>query len=150
MSREALSAAIRKYRMPEYDLSCSESTLHAVNEVYALNLDSKALKMMAGFSGGLMSEDLCGALVGGVAALSVLLTDGVAHQSPELKVAVQAYLAKVDNHFGARMCVEIKKTHRDQALGSCNPVIFDNADLLAQVIDSYVDFEKKVKKEEKM
>ena len=130
----AMNEAIRKFRQPEYDLSCSEATLHAANECYELGLDAKALKLMSGFSGGLMTEDLCGAVIGAVAAISALTTEGVAHQSPELKAAVQLYLSRVDEHFGSRNCAQLKKTHRDQLANSCNPVIYKNAELLDEII----------------
>lgn len=132
-----MAEAIRKYREPQYDLSCSESTLYAANEVYNLGLDPKALKMMAGFSGGLMTEDLCGAIAGAMAALSALLTNGVAHQSPELKAAVQEYLKRADQHFCSRNCARLKETHRDQEANSCNPVIFDNAKILDAVVQDF-------------
>lgn len=134
-----MAEAIRKYREPQYDLSCSESTLWAANEVYNLGLEPQALKLMAGFSGGLMTEDLCGAIAGAVAALSALLTNGVAHQSPELKAAVQEYLKRADQHFCSRNCAKLKETHRDQLANSCNPVIFENADILNAVVE---DFQK--------
>jgi C_GCAxxG_C_C family probable redox protein len=132
-----MEEAIRKYREQEYDLSCSEATLHAANAVYGLELDDKSLRMMAGFSGGLMTEDLCGVIAGSVAVLSVLLTNDVAHQSPVLKEAVKTYLEKVDTHFGSRICSQIKKTHRDLKKDSCNPVIFENAKLLDEVVQQY-------------
>ncbi len=133
-----MSDAIAKYRDAQYDLSCSEATLYAANEVYQLGLDEKALHLMAGFSGGLMTEDLCGAIAGAVAALSSLLTNHVAHQSPELKVAVQEYLDRADSHFCSRNCAQLKKTHRDQVANSCNPVIFQNAQLLDEVVQVYI------------
>jgi len=128
---------IHKYREPHYNLSCSEATLSAANEAYKLELDVNALKMMAGFSGGLMTEDLCGVIAGGVATLSVLLTKGVAHDSPELKEAVKLYLDRVDTHFGSRLCSEIKRTHRDLENNTCDPVIFQHAEILDEIVNLY-------------
>lgn len=137
-----MEKAIRTYREPTYDLSCSEATLQAANSVYDLQLDNKAMKLMAGFSGGLMDEDLCGVIVGSIATLSALLTEEVAHQSPELKAAVKDYLKRFDAHFGSRLCSEIKKNHRDTMSNSCNPVIFKNAQLLDQVMQIYGNLKK--------
>lgn len=127
--------AIRKFKKPEYDLSCSEATIHAANEVYQLDLDDKSLKMMAGFSGGLMSEDLCGVISASVAVLSVMFTNQVAHQSPQLKTLITEYLSRVDHAFGSRLCLDIKRDHRDHVLNSCNDVVFKNAGILADVIE---------------
>lgn len=132
-----MEEAIIEYTKPEYDLSCSEATLHAANEAYHLGLEKASFKMMAGFSGGLMSEDLCGVVAGSVAVLSLLLTQDVAHQSPLLKEAVKLYLERVDEHFGSKLCIQIKKTHRDNEKGTCNPVILQNAKLLDQVVQLY-------------
>ncbi len=126
--------SIRKFKQPEYDFSCSEATIQAANEVYQLGLDDKALKMMAGFSGGLMCEDLCGVISASVAVLSVMFTKEVAHQSPQLKTLIKEYLSRVDQAFGSRLCLEIKRDHRDHVLNSCNEVVFKNAGILADII----------------
>lgn len=136
-----MAESIQKYRQPEYDLSCSEATLYAANEAYGLGLDVKSLRLMAGFSGGLMTEDLCGAIAGAVAALSARLTHGVAHQSPALKAAVHDYLSRVDKHFCSRNCGRLKQTHRDTVQNTCNPVIFQNAEILDAVFRA-IDSEK--------
>lgn len=128
--------AIRKFKLPEYDYSCSEATLHAANEAFQMGLEEKSLKMMAGFSGGLMSEDLCGVVSASIAVLSVMFTNEVAHQSPLLKKLVIEYLEKVDSTFGSKICVDIKRDHRDHVLNSCNEVVYKNADILAEVINS--------------
>ncbi|MCK8061423.1 MULTISPECIES: C-GCAxxG-C-C family (seleno)protein [unclassified Fusibacter] len=129
--------SIRKFRQKEFDLSCSEATLYAANESYALQLDEEALKMMAGFSGGIMREDICGVVTGSIAVLSVLFTDGVAHQSPVLKQAVDHYMTSFEAEFGSTSCKVLKGTHRDKVEDSCDPVIFKNAELLNQVIEEY-------------
>jgi C_GCAxxG_C_C family probable redox protein len=137
-----LNDAIRKYRGPNYDLSCSEATIYAANETYQLGLDETALKMMAGFSGGLMREDLCGVIAGGVATLGVLFTDQVAHNSPQLKELVKEYLNCFDNYFDTINCKELKITHRDKINNSCNPVIYKNAEILESVIKKYYNQDK--------
>lgn len=137
-----MEEAIKEYRKPNYDLSCSEATLQAANVAYNLQLDKKAMKLMAGFSGGLMDEHLCGVVAGSIATLSIYLTEEVAHQSPELKVAVNDYLERFDAYFGSRLCSDIKKSHRDNENNSCNPVIFKNAQLLDQVMKTHGHLKK--------
>lgn len=56
------------------DLNCAETVLVAANEVHELNLSNDALRLSAGFGGGVGGmEMLCGALNGGVMALSRLI-----------------------------------------------------------------------------
>lgn len=130
-----MEEAIRKYREPARDLSCSEATFAAAGEAYGFEVDADALASMAGFSGGLMTEDTCGAVCASVAVLGRLFAEGRAHASPRLKEIVKAYLASVDAEFGTRSCALLKKTRRDLEKDSCDPVIFANARLLAETID---------------
>lgn len=48
------------------------------------------MKMMAGFSGGMFIESICGALVGSIAALSKMVCKTKAHDMiPELRPLIQ-------------------------------------------------------------
>ena len=53
------------YKKKKYN--CSETIIHAANDVYSLNLDKDSMKMLAGFGSGLYSGKTCGALIGCVA-----------------------------------------------------------------------------------
>jgi C_GCAxxG_C_C family probable redox protein len=57
----------------EHDLNCAETMLYAANDVYGLELDKKALKMAAGFGGGMYIRSVCGALAGGIMVISRFL-----------------------------------------------------------------------------
>ena len=110
--------------------SCSEVTLRAVNQKYHLGLDEKALQMMAGFSGGMMQEDVCGVVVASVASLSLQYTNESAHESPELKLVLEKYFEAFKQTFESTKCKSIKITHRDHETNSCLPVILKNSDIV--------------------
>jgi C_GCAxxG_C_C family probable redox protein len=68
------------------DLNCAETILHAANEVYGWNLSHDALLLAAGFGGGVGGQEfLCGALLGGVMALSKLFVRDRGHESDLMK-----------------------------------------------------------------
>ncbi|WP_242846087.1 C-GCAxxG-C-C family protein [Clostridium novyi] len=80
---------MKKYRdKSQYDLSCSESMIYAANEAYNLNLDTKTLKALAPFSGGMWTGTTCGAISGSLAVLGIMFTDKTAHNSAHLKSLV--------------------------------------------------------------
>jgi C_GCAxxG_C_C family probable redox protein len=133
---------ILKYREATYDLSCSESTIYAANEAYQLGLNQSSLKMMAGFSGGMMREELCGVVAGGIATLSVLFTEDVAHKSPVLKEIISEYLHTFDLFFKTTNCKQLKLTHRDMDNNTCNPIIFKNVEILESLIKKYYNHDK--------
>jgi C_GCAxxG_C_C family probable redox protein len=54
------------------DLNCSEKILRGANIEYDLGLDDAALKMAAGFGGGMAIEDKCGALTAAIMVLGRL------------------------------------------------------------------------------
>ena len=65
------------YKKKKYN--CSETIIHAANDVYSLNLGKDSMKMLAGFGSGLYSGKTCGALIGCVAVLSKLFIKEKAH-----------------------------------------------------------------------
>lgn len=76
---------IEKYYSKEYDLNCAEAVLYAANETYDLGLDAKALKLAAGFGGGMNINGPCGALTGAVMALGALYIKERAHEGDKIK-----------------------------------------------------------------
>lgn len=98
-----------KYYSPEYDLNCAETLLYAANEAYNLNLPKDALKTMAGFGGGMVIEDVCGALTGAIAALGVLYVEDKAHESEILKTLVPDLIQKFEEKLGTKKLQAIKR-----------------------------------------
>ena len=63
------------YYYQEKKYNCSETIIHAANDVYALNLDKDSMKMLAGFGSGMYSGKTCGALIGCVRHFTENLDD---------------------------------------------------------------------------
>ena len=67
------------------DLNCSETILKAANISYNMKLDKTALKLAAGFGGGMGIESTCGALTGAVMVLSHLFVTERGHESDYIR-----------------------------------------------------------------
>ena len=127
---------ILKYKSPVYDHSCSEAILHAANEKYNLNLDDNCFKMVAPFSGGLLTEDVCGILTASITVLGILFTDKVAHQSPLLKEATVEYIKRFKSELNSTSCFTLKAMYRDEFVG-CRDIIIQGGEILEKVIEKY-------------
>ena len=64
--------------------NCAETTLRAADEAWELHLPEEAFRLMGGFGGGMGVQGVCGAVSGGVAALSHYYVHITGHQSPLL------------------------------------------------------------------
>ena len=73
--------------------NCAETTLRAANEAWEMGMDENAFRLMGGFGGGMGIRNVCGAVSGGVAALSYYYVRGTGHQSPALVSAGKAMSA---------------------------------------------------------
>ena len=51
------------------DLNCAEKILYGANWAYNMKLPAEALKLAAGFGGGMGIESSCGVITGGVMVL---------------------------------------------------------------------------------
>ena len=70
------------------------------------------MKMMAGFSGGMFIESICGALVGSIAALSKMVCKTKAHDMiPELRPLIQKHTRNFKELLSNLDCVYIKPVH---------------------------------------
>lgn len=59
------------------DLNCAEKILYGANWAYNMKLPVEALKLAAGFGGGMGVESSCGVITGGVMVLSSLYVTGM-------------------------------------------------------------------------
>lgn len=95
-----LRETAKKYYL-EQNYNCAESVLRAANEEYGLGLDEGALKLMAGFGGGMGCGGVCGALSGGIAALSKLRVSDRAHTTPGFSGECAGLVAALRKRWGA-------------------------------------------------
>lgn len=115
------------------DLNCAETILYGANEAYKLGLDSDALKMAAGFGGGMAIESVCGALTGAIMVLGRLFVEERAHQSPRLKELIRELLVRYREEMGSIQCDALKESYRTEEK-KCREVIEKAAMVLDEVI----------------
>jgi len=117
------------------DLNCAETILYGANEAYRLGLDKNALKLAAGFGGGMAIESVCGALTGCIMVLGRLFVEDRAHQSPELKEHIKELFRLYGEDMGSIMCDALKDRYRTEEK-KCRDVIEKAARILDKIIET--------------
>lgn len=126
--------AVRHFRDKEkYDYSCSETMVAAASKAYDLNLPPQVLRVMAPFSGGLLTEDVCGILTGGLAVIGLIYTNHVAHDSDQMVAVSKTFISQFKETFAASQCVDLKAVYRDEQAG-CTNLIIQGAAVLEAII----------------
>jgi len=115
------------------DLNCAEKILYGANQVYNLGLDKQALKMSAGFGGGMGIGSVCGALTAAVMVLGMLFVKNNAHESSKIKNLTQELFINYQEAMDNINCEPLKVQHRTDEL-QCTNVIAKAAEILDQII----------------
>lgn len=115
------------------DLNCSEKILRGANIAYKLGLDEEALKLAAGFGGGMAIEDKCGALTAGIMVLGRLFVKNNAHESQKIKELTKELFQKYEAAMGSIDCAPLKKAHRTEEI-KCRNVILKAAEILDEIV----------------
>ncbi|NLK07141.1 MAG: hypothetical protein GX316_00410 [Firmicutes bacterium] len=115
------------------DLNCAEKILYGANEAYGLGLDKEALKMAAGFGGGMTIESVCGALTAAIMVLGKLFIEDRAHESTYIKELTVELFNKYTNAMGDIYCAPLKEKHRTEEL-LCHNVIVEAAKVLDEIV----------------
>lgn len=113
--------------------NCAEKILYGANQVYQLGLDKPALKLVAGFGGGMGIESTCGALTGGIMVLSHLFVKDYAHESTLIKELTQELFNAYHEKMGHLDCKSLKAKYRTPQI-QCAGVIIAAAEALDEVI----------------
>lgn len=124
---------IRGYGETE-DLNCAEKILYGANKVYNLGLDSQALKLSAGFGGGMAIEDKCGALTTAIMVLGRLFVMERAHESSRIKDLAKELFEKYEKEMGYIDCAPLKERYRTEEL-KCKVVITKAAKILDKIVE---------------
>ncbi|CUH95923.1 putative membrane protein [Propionispora sp. 2/2-37] len=132
-----LSELIKQGFGVQEDYNCAEKILYGANQAYQLGLDRKALKLSAGFGGGMAIGSVCGALTASVMVLSHLFVKNNAHASPEIKTLTQELFAEYEKAMGCTDCIPLKEKY-------CLPEVkcLQVIDKAAEILDSIVLREK--------
>ena len=115
------------------DLNCAEKILYGANIAYDLGLDKEALKLVAGFGGGMAIEDKCGALTASIMVLGKLFIKDRAHESGKIKELTRKLFEEYRREMGHINCAPLKKMHRTEEL-KCKNVILKAAELLDRIV----------------
>ncbi|SKC84236.1 C-GCAxxG-C-C family (seleno)protein [Maledivibacter halophilus] len=122
------------------DLNCAEKILYGANEVYKLGLDKEALKLAAGFGGGMAIEGTCGALTGSIMVLSKLFVKNVAHESDRIKKLTTELLNAYESEMGNINCKPLKENYRSPSFG-CHKVILKAAEALDKIVQRELEIQ---------
>jgi C_GCAxxG_C_C family probable redox protein len=128
-----LAELIKKGFGEQEDLNCAEKILQGANTVYNLGLDKEALKLVAGFGGGMAIEDKCGALTASIMVLGKLFVKNNAHESTKIKDLTVELFEEYKKEMGSIDCAPLKEKHRTEEL-KCKNVILKAAEILDRIV----------------
>lgn len=115
----------------DLSLNCAEKILYGSNKVYNLGLEREALKMAAGFGGGMTVESVCGALTGGIMVLGRLFKS---EDKEKLKEIVKEFIEAYRQEMGEIDCTPLKDRYKTEDDG-CHNIIVKAAEILEEIID---------------
>jgi C_GCAxxG_C_C family probable redox protein len=112
---------------------CSESIVVAVGEYLWGDVNDWLRRASTGFSGGIgnTSDELCGALSGGVLLIGALFGRTSVQQSDSKCQQLAArYRDRFAEQFGACRCCDVRRAH-----GSCSVLVERASRLLLDIVD---------------
>lgn len=117
----------------EEDFNCAEKILYGANEAYQLGMTKEAMKLSAGFGGGMGIGSVCGALTAAVMVLSHLYVERCAHEGPRIRELTQELFQEYEKTMGEIHCIPLKERYRTEEY-KCRDVIVRAAEVLDQII----------------
>jgi C_GCAxxG_C_C family probable redox protein len=115
------------------DYNCAETILAGANQVYHLGLNKDALKLAAGFGGGMAIEGDCGALTGAIMVLGKLYVKDQAHESDTIKELTKELFERYRRAMGETDCAPLKTKYRNDEV-KCRLVILKAAEILDEIV----------------
>ncbi|MEN6412044.1 MAG: C-GCAxxG-C-C family (seleno)protein [Veillonellales bacterium] len=128
-----LSELIKEGFGEKEDYNCAEKLLYGANQAYGLHLDPNALKVSAGFGGGMAIENVCGALTASIMVLGILFVKDRAHESSRIKDLTKELFDAYKKEMGDINCAYLKDHHRNEEI-KCRNIIAKAAEILDQII----------------
>ena len=117
----------------QQDFNCAEKILYGANEAYRLGLSKDALKMAAGFGGGMATENVCGALTASIMVLGRMFVRNNAHEGAKIKELTQELLRTYAEAMGEIDCAPLKARYRTEQI-KCRDVILKAAEILDAIV----------------
>lgn len=118
------------------ETNCAESLLKTALKSRNVKVPNACYRMMSGYSGGVSVEGMCGAVLGGVAALSLLLNQGDEESFERSKEAVAEFYQLCEDAYGSVCCHEIKTQWRTEEM-RCFQVVCRIGEALETVLQNY-------------
>ncbi len=115
------------------DYNCAETILAGANQVYHLGLDREALKLAAGFGGGMAIEGDCGALTAAIMVLGRLYVKERAHEGTKIKELTKELFDRYRQEMGETDCAPLKTKYRNEEV-KCRMVILKAAEILDEIV----------------
>lgn len=113
--------------------NCAERILYGANIAYNLGLPKEALKLSAGFGGGMGIQSICGALTASIMVLSHKYVNTVAHESDAYKIMNQKLFNEFLSEMNSIQCTYLKKTYKTEDKG-CTDIIVKAAEILDKLM----------------
>ncbi len=113
--------------------NCSEKILYGANIAYSLGLPKEALKLSAGFGGGMGIQSVCGALTASIMVLSHKYVNTVAHESGSYKIMNQKLFSEFLSEMNSIQCTYLKKAYKTEDKG-CTDIIAKAAVILDKLM----------------
>lgn len=121
------------YYDSKFNLNCAETILYAANDEYSLGLDKKALKLAAGFGGGMAVEGVCGAASGAIMALGCIFVEDRAHESDRIKNLTKEFLGRFNERLCTVDCKELKDMYKTEDK-RCSDMIIVAGEILDDIV----------------
>ncbi|NBG87281.1 C-GCAxxG-C-C family protein [Isachenkonia alkalipeptolytica] len=106
------------------------------NKYYGLNLKKETITTMRGFGGGMHTEELCGALSGGVAVIGVIFSEKKEYDQDKIKEATKEFVEKFSQELTSTNCQEVKNIYREEVY-KCSPVVGKAGEILERTLCKY-------------
>lgn len=116
------------------DLNCAEKILYGANEAYNLGLDKDALKLAAGFGGGMAIGDKCGALTASIMVLGNMFVKERAHESTLIKKLSKELFEEYEKEMGTIDCTPLKVKYATKEV-KCKNIILKAAEILDRIVE---------------
>ncbi|SHO56653.1 C-GCAxxG-C-C family protein [Vibrio quintilis] len=116
-----------------HDLNCAETIVKGANDTYGLGLDDNAIRLAAGFGGGMCVEGACGVVTGITMVLSALYAKERGHTSPEMKEKIKLAIQQFESLYQSTNCHNLKENHRDEKTG-CHGLILSGGEILDEIV----------------
>ena len=116
----------------QQDFNCAEKIFYGANEAYHLGLGKNALRLSAGFGGGMGIGSICGVLTASVMVLSCMFVDKQAHESDRIKKLTQELFQSYRQEMGEIDCEPLKTRYRTEEY-KCRDVLVKAAAILDHI-----------------